>query len=134
MLRRTLLCAAFACPLAAFYPVWGLLAQCLSALFLCAGTAPERLWSKARGGFAHAAGRGLCAAGIAAGAELALSRLLSPLLPGMPFALAAALRMLLCLTSLLMQGTLLLRIQKADRLRSAAGLFSLMVGLLIYRL
>ena len=134
MLRRTLLCAAFACPLAAFQPAWGLLVQCLCAPFLCAGAAPQRIWCKARSGFSHAAGRGLCAAGIAVGAGLALSRLLFPLMAGMPAWSAAALRMLLCLSSLLLQGTLLLRIQKADRLRCAAGLLSLLVGLLIYRL
>ena len=67
MLRRTLLCAAFACPLAAIGAMWGVLAQCLCTPLLCAGATPQRGWSKARGGFAYAAGRALCAAGIAVG-------------------------------------------------------------------
>ena len=48
--------------------------------------------------------------------------------------MAAALRLLIRLTALLLQGSLLLRIQKADRLHAAAGLFALLFGLLFYRL
>ena len=48
--------------------------------------------------------------------------------------MAAALRLLIRLTSLLLQGSLLLRIQKADRLHAAAGLLALLFGLLFYRL
>ena len=138
MLRRTLLCAAFACPLAAIGAMWGVLAQCLCAPLLCAGAAPQRAWSKARGGFAYAAGRALCAAGIAIGVSLAGSRLIFSLLPVSAFAeepaADAALRLLIRLTALLLQGSLLLRIPKADRLHAAAGLFALLLGLLFYRL
>lgn len=134
MLRRTLLCAVFACPLAAIGAMWGVLAQFLCAPLLCAGAAPQRAWSKARGGFAYAAGRALCAAGIAVGVSLAGSRLIFSLLPAIPPWMAAALRLLIRLTALLLQGSLLLRIPKADRLHAAAGLFALLLGLLFYRL
>ena len=128
MLRRTLLCAAFACPLAAIGAMWGVLAQCLCTPLLCAGATPQRGWSKARGGFAYAAGRALCAAGIAVGVSLAGSKLIFSLLPSISPWMAAALRLLIRLTALL------LRIQKADRLHAAAGLFALLFGLLFYRL
>ncbi len=134
MLRRTLLCAAFACPLAAIGAMWGVLAQCLCTPLLCAGATPQRGWSKARGGFAYAAGRALCAAGIAVGISLAGSKLIFSPLPSISPWMAAALRLLIRLTSLLLQGSLLLRIQKADRLHAAAGLLALLFGLLFYRL
>lgn len=134
MLRRTLLCAAFACPLAVIGAMWGVLAQCLCTPLLCAGTTPQRAWSKARGGFAYAVGRALCATGIAVGISLAGSRLIFSLLPAISPWMAAALRLLIRLTALLLQGSLLLRIPKADRLHAAAGLFALLLGLLFYRL
>ena len=122
MLRRTLLCAAFACPLAAIGAMWGVLAQCLCTPLLCAGA------------FAYAAGRALCAAGISVGVSLAGSKLIFSLLPSISPWMAAALRLLIRLTALLLQGSLLLRIQKADRLHAAAGLLALLFGLLFYRL
>ena len=42
--------------------------------------------------------------------------------------------LLIRLTALLLQGSLLLRIQKADRLHAVAGLLALLFGLLFYRL
>ena len=56
------------------------------------------------------------------------------LLPSISPWMAAALRLLIRLTALLLQGSLLLRIQKADRLHAAAGLLALLFGLLFYRL
>ncbi len=134
MLRRTLLCAAFACPLAVIGAMWGVLAQCLCTPLLCAGATPQRGWSTARSGFAYAAGRALCAAGISVGISLAESKLIFSLLPSISPWMAAALRLLIRLTALLLQGSLLLRIQKADRLHAAAGLLALLFGLLFYRL
>ena len=76
----------------------------------------------------------LCAAGIAVGISLAGSKLIFSPLPSISPWMAAALRLLIRLTSLLLQGSLLLRIQKADRLHAAAGLLALLFGLLFYRL
>ena len=95
MLRRTLLCAAFACPLAVIGAMWGVLAQCLCTPLLCAGATPQRGWSKARSGFAYAAGRALCAAGISVGISLAESKLIFSLLPSISPWMAAALRLLI---------------------------------------
>lgn len=121
-------------PLAVIGAMWGVLAQCLCTPLLCAGATPQRGWSKARSGFAYAAGRALCAAGISVGISLAESKLIFSLLPSISPWMAAALRLLIRLTALLLQGSLLLRIQKADRLHAAAGLLALLFGLLFYRL
>ena len=95
MLRRTLLCAAFACPLAAIGAMWGVLSHCLCTPLFCTGAKPQKGWHKARGGFAYAAGRALCAAGVAVGVSLAGSKLIFSLLPSISPWMAAALRLLI---------------------------------------
>ena len=122
MLRRTLLCAVFACPLAA----WKMLpAFCFQALYtlIWVPRLPVRpLWAGASGGFSAGLGRAafsLCMA--LAGGSIAWALCLRLL----PLPLAPLFGALCLLTGILCQATLIWHVQRTGRRHYAACLFAL---------
>lgn len=133
MLRRTLLCAVFACPLSALSSTLGALMQLLGLVFVCLPTRQRALWAGVRYGFGYGFGRALfCACLSICACALLESSLLWIL--DMTSIAAALLRVLSRLTAILLQGTLILRIRKANRQHLAAGLLVLVFTMLLYRL
>lgn len=124
MMRRTLLCAVFACPLALWRYDAAVMLQSLFVLFLLYGRKPPVQWAHARHGFHVGLGRavfGLCMG-------LMLSGILqkSTALCGSA-ALQAWIRVLSVLSGLLLQCALLHCTRTTGKLHYAACLFALFV-------
>lgn len=130
MMRRTLLCAVFACPLAAWKISYALFLQAAWVCVLAGGASAPFLWARARRGFHTGPGRALFALGIALGVQALLHLPLS--LPLFFFA-APALRVLISFTGVLLQSALIYRTRKAGRLHYAACLLSLCLFIVCMR-
>lgn len=133
MLRRTLLCAVFACPLSALSSVPGALFQLLALIFVCQPAKQHALWAGARHGFGYGMGRALFCFCLSVCACALLESCLLLILDASPIA-AVLLRALSRLTAILLQGALIVRIRKANRQHLAAGLLVLVFTMLLYRL
>lgn len=122
LMRRTLLCAVFACPLAIF-SLW--LSFLCQFLFLLSAYWPVKadrpLWAGASPSFAKGVGRLLFAFSLSFAAAAALYRI--GLLLAFP---ALPLRLMCALTALLIQGEVCLRVQKTGKRALAACLFLLL--------
>ena len=128
MLRRTLLCAVFACPLA----LWRLLpAFAFQALYtLCFVTprhAHRALWPRFSRGPGVGWGRAALALCVGLGAASALHMTLTRLPIAPHPGLSAALRALCVLTGCLLQAQIILRVQRTGRRHYAACLCALAV-------
>ena len=124
MMRRTLLCAVFACPLALWRYDAAVMMQSLFVFLLLYGRKPPVQWAHARRGFHAGLGRAIF--GLCMGLMLSGVLQKSTVLCGSA-ALQAWIRVLSVLSGLLLQCVLLYRIRITGKLHYAACLFALFV-------
>lgn len=124
MMRRTLLCAVFACPLALWRYDVAVMMQSLFVFLLLYGRKPPVQWARARRGFHAGLGRAIF--GLCMGLMLSVILQKSTVLCASA-ALQAWIRVLSVLSGLLLQCVLLYRIRITGKLHYAACLFALFV-------